>query len=333
MKRVAGLFVRATFVGLAIIMLSAFAAFLYFDYVRNTDGPNTKDAYFYVHPGAQPSELAISLEKGGYISDSQHYIWMHYWQRLSFTDEYLPKVGEYKIPAKASLNSIRDIFHMGKAIQRRLTFPEGLTTAAILSIIDNATGLLGNVPEGIEEGSLFPDTYFYIYGMQKTELVARMQAKMELELAEAWALRADSLPYKLPVEAHIMASIIEKETGRSGERALVASVFVNRLKRNMRLQSDPTVIYGVEATDKVNYEITKADLKANNPFNTYRIKGLPPTPIASPGRAALDAALNPKTSDYLYFVADGEGGHFFAKTLDEHNKNVRKYRARNSKAN
>ena len=326
MQRAAGLFVRAALIGVVIASVSLLAGFLFFDYLRKTEGPHLEDAYFYVYPGAQPEALATFLEQKGLIHHKQHYEWLHYWHRLPFAEGYVPKIGEYLVPAKASLNQIRQIFHEGKSVQRRITFPEGLTTTAILERLNTAVGLKNDVPDNIGEGRLFPDTYYYEYGMSQSEILSRMQAKMELELAEAWALRAENLPLDTPEKALILASIIEKETGQSGERALVSSVFINRLNAGMRLQSDPTVIYGVGAADKPNYVITKSDLKSDNSYNTYRIAALPPEPIANPGRAALDAALNPAKTEFLYFVADGKGGHYFSKTLKEHNRNVRKYR-------
>ena len=326
MRHTAGLFVRAALVLCAVGIFALLSAYVIFDHLRHANGPHTADAYFYVKPGAQPDYLAARLEQEGLIASAEHYKWLHRWYQLPFTQPFMPKIGEYAIPAGASLTEIALIFHKGVSVQRRITFPEGLTTNQIIERIENAIGLEGTIPDVINEGVLFPDTYFYQYGMKKVDIIHRMQAKMEMELAQSWAQRAEGLPYKTAQEALIMASIIEKETGVSGERTLVASVFVNRLKLGMRLQSDPTVIYGVGQTGVPNYAITKSDLNAVNDYNTYKIKALPAGPIANPGRASLEAALNPAVSEYLYFVANGDGGHFFSKNLDEHNKNVRKYR-------
>lgn len=333
MHRAAWLFVRAALILAAFAGLGALAAYLGFDYLRDAEGPHKQDTHFYVAPGAQPLALSEALKAEGLIHDAAHYRWMHRWYQLPNTRAFMPKTGEFLIPAGASLDEIAVIFHKGAAVQRRITFPEGLTSAQMLQKIDEAVGLRGDLPVNIAEGSLFPDTYFYLYAMRKVDLVNRMQAQMEIELAQAWALRADGLPYQNAQDALILASIIEKETGISGERGLVASVFINRLRRGMRLQSDPTVVYGIGKTDIAGYVITKSDLKAENPYNTYRIKALPKGPITNPGRASIEAALNPSISDYLYFVADGKGGHLFAKTLSEHNNNVRKYREIKSKSN
>ena len=326
MRRAFGLLARMSAILLIFLSASLFIAHTLFTSLKQADGPHVENHYFLVKPGAQSDNLALALKQAGLIDKAWHYQALHYWRQFSFTPDYMPKAGEYLIPAGASLEAIATIFHKGVPAQRRITLPEGLTSKEILARLDTAPGLKGELPEDVAEGSLYPDTYFYSYGMSKTQMVLRLQKKMEIELAEAWAERSDQLPYKTPQEALIMASIIEKETGISGERGLVASVFVNRLNKGMRLQSDPTVIYGIGAADVKNYVITKSDLQALNAHNTYKIDGLPPTPISNPGRASLIAALNPSKSDFLYFVADGKGGHNFAKTLDAHNKNVRAYR-------
>lgn len=329
MQKTFGLLVRIALLCTVLASFLCLAFYVLFDQIRHSAGPHTKDAYFYVAPAIQPPQLASELSARGLILNARYYGWLQNWHKLFFTADYMPKAGEYIIPAGASLDEIRAIFHSGIPVQRRITFPEGLTSTQMLARIDNATGLFGDLAGGVIEGDLFPDTYFYTYGMKKQQIIDRMLAKMEIELAQAWAERAAGLPYKTPKDALIMASIIEKETGRVSERRLVASVFVNRLNKGMRLQSDPTVIYGVGAANKAGYVLTKSDLATQNPYNTYRIFGLPSGPITNPGRAALRAALNPVASAYFYFVADGKGGHWFAKTLDEHNKNTRKYRNAN----
>ena len=185
--------------------------------------------------------------------------------------------------------------------------------------------LIGDIHPMVDEGSLYPDTYFYTYATARVDVISRMQDKMQISLAEAWASRQADLPYRTPYEALIMASIIEKEAASEADRRLVAAVLVNRMKRGMRLQSDPTVRYGIDIeTDR---PISKADLRRKTPWNTYVITGLPKTPICNPGLNSLEAALNPADSDFLYFVSDGFGGLRFAKTLDVHNKNVRLFRA------
>jgi UPF0755 protein len=192
-------------------------------------------------------------------------------------------------------------------------------------VLEAAEGLTGEVPP-FAEGELLPETYAYEWGDSRAALVRRAREAMERALAEAWAGRAPDLPLATPREALILASIIERETGEAAERGRVASVFINRLRRGMPLQSDPTVAYAATSGAPMDRTISRADLAREHPFNTYRNPGLPPGPIASPGRAALLAATRPEATEFLYFVADGTGGHAFARTLEEHNRNVARWR-------
>lgn len=234
------------------------------------------------------------------------------------------KAGEYLIPASSSPRQVMDILASGKTVVRRLTIPEGLTAADVMNRLELAEGLTGTAGDPVE-GSLLPETYHFSYGDSRQDLIRRMQASMSETVARLWGTRSSGLPIKSPEEAVILASIVERETGIPQERGLVAGVFVNRLKRGMRLQSDPTVAYGIAPTG-LDRPLTRADLRRPTPYNTYVIKGLPPTPIANPGVDAIRAVMNPVQTDYLYFVADGTGGHAFARTLAEHNRNVRKWR-------
>ncbi|MGP1358386.1 endolytic transglycosylase MltG, partial [Roseicyclus sp.] len=209
----------------------------------------------------------------------------------------------------------------------RVSIPEGLTSWQIVQGLNQADFLSGEVADIPAEGMLAPDTYEVRRGMDRNELLAQMRAAQEQILAAAWADREDGLPLASPEEALILASIIEKETSVPDERGQVASVFVNRLNQGMRLQTDPTVIYGVtNGRGVLGRGIRQSELRDENPWNTYVIDGLPPTPIANPGRAAIEAALNPDETDYIFFVADGTGGHAFAQTLEEHNENVARWR-------
>jgi len=238
------------------------------------------------------------------------------------------KAGEYRIPARASMPEILDLLTSGRSIQFPVTVPEGLTSWAVVELLEAEDILTGEIAELPPEGSLAPETYNVDRGTSRAALVARMQARQRRILAEEWAARAPDLPLQSPQEALILASIIEKETPLGAERATVAGVFVNRLRRGMRLQTDPTVVYGaIEGKGRLNRPPTGPELRRPTPWNTYVIEGLPPTPIANPGRAAIHAALNPADTPYFYFVADGEGGHAFAETLAEHNANVRRWRA------
>ncbi|TQS73963.1 endolytic transglycosylase MltG [Rhodobacteraceae bacterium] len=218
--------------------------------------------------------------------------------------------------------------------RHRVVLAEGATSWHVSEAIKALPYLSGELDAVPDEGSLAPRSYNLKQGETRSELVRQMQAAQDEILAQAWAERAEGLPYQTPQEALIMASIVEKETGIATERRQVASVFVNRLERGMRLQTDPTVIYGVtDGRGSLGRGLRQSELRAANPYNTYAVDGLPPTPIANPGRAAIEAALNPDSTEYLYFVADGTGGHAFATTLDEHNANVARWRAIEADAN
>ncbi|MDR5651777.1 endolytic transglycosylase MltG [Ruixingdingia sedimenti] len=213
------------------------------------------------------------------------------------------------------------------ALRYRVTVAEGVTSWQVAEGLKRADFLGGEVAAVPAEGSLAPESYEVVKGQDRAALLAEMAARQDRILADLWAARAEGLPYDTPEEAMIMASIIEKETGIPDERGQVASVFVNRLKAGMRLQTDPTVIYGVTKGQGVlGRGLRQSELRGATPYNTYVIDGLPPTPIANPGRESIAAALNPEATDFLYFVADGTGGHIFARTLAEHNANVAKWR-------
>ncbi|WP_010138010.1 endolytic transglycosylase MltG [Oceanicola sp. S124] len=209
----------------------------------------------------------------------------------------------------------------------RLQMAEGVTSWQVVQLLNQIDELTGEVTDLPAEGTLSPDSYEFSKGESRADLVAEMQSRQSAILAEAWSNRVDDLPLLSPEEVLIMASIIEKETAVPEERRTVASVFENRLKRGMRLQTDPTVIYGITKGQGVlDRGIRQSELRGETPYNTYLIDGLPPTPIANPGRASIEAAVNPEPTDYVYFVADGTGGHAFATTLDEHNRNVARWR-------
>lgn len=235
------------------------------------------------------------------------------------------RAAEFAVPAGAPLSEVLRILREDRPVQRRLTIPEGLTAHQIRALLDRAEGLAGETP-AIEEGALLPETYLFEWGETRAAIVRRADAAMDRALAEAWAARAPDLPLASAREALILASIVERETGKAEERGKVAGVFVNRLRRGMPLQSDPTVAYAATGGAPMDRPISRADLDRDHPFNTYRVRGLPPGPIASPGRAALAAATRPEATEFLFFVADGTGGHAFARTLDEHNRNVARWR-------
>ncbi|SFB83753.1 endolytic transglycosylase MltG [Tropicimonas isoalkanivorans] len=226
-------------------------------------------------------------------------------------------------PAPEGLDAIME----NPSTRYRITLAEGVTSWQVIEELKRAPFLSGEVAEVPAEGSLAPDSYETPKGADLGELVAEMKSRQSAILADLWAARAEGLPLETPEEALTLASIVEKETGVADERPMVASVFVNRLKDGMRLQTDPTVIYGLtEGKAPLGRGIRQSELRKATPYNTYVIPGLPPTPIANPGRESIAAALNPADTDYLFFVADGSGGHAFASTLREHNENVRRWR-------
>jgi UPF0755 protein len=236
------------------------------------------------------------------------------------------KAGEYAIPSGASPSQIMQILIEGKSIVYKLTLAEGLTSAMIIELVRGHPILLGEIGEVPAEGSLLPETYVFNRGTTRPELVGRMQADHTRVLDELWAGRAPNLPFATKEDAVILASIVEKETGVASERPRVAAVFVNRLRKGMKLQSDPTIIYGLTKGVPLGRGIRQSELEKPTPYNTYVIVGLPPTPIANPGKASLAAVMNPAQTEDLFFVADGSGGHAFAATLEEHEKNVQKWR-------
>jgi len=288
-----------------------------------TVGPLSEPTTLIIPKGTGENAIAEALRGGGIIDDIRLFKLS---RRLLAAPDSL-RAGEYAFPAGVSVAAAIGILQSGKTIVRRVTIAEGLTNAEIVNLLNKTPGLSGLAGPLPGEGRLLPETYHFSYGDRREELVRRMARSASEVLAVLWRKRASGLALQTPAQALILASIVEKETGKDGERARVAAVFHNRLKKGMRLQSDPTVIYGItQGQGALGRPITKSDLKTPTPYNTYVIKGLPPTPIANSGRAAIEAVLNPATTKALYFVADGSGGHAFAETLSEHNRNVAKWR-------
>ncbi len=274
-----------------------------------------------VKKGANSEQIFQLLKKYNLVHSRIKYNYLVY----AKGSEYLPKYGQYLIPKNSSLNSILDIFNSGESIEYKITIPEGLTTRKILEIVSKNEILKGLINQNYldKEGDFLPETYFFTYGYSRNSLLERMKKKLIYVIDDEWNKRDTSLPYKNKNEALVIASLIESEASLDQERKLIASVFINRLRKNMRLQSDPTVKYGLEKLHKLKIKtIKKSHLKIDHPWNTYTRNGLPITPICNPGKSSIIAALNPLQTDYLYFVADKKGGHFFAKNLKDHNKNI-----------
>lgn len=289
-------------------------------------GPTTADTTFVVKPDTGLSDIAEGLALKGLISDSRIF---QIGVRAHGNDSAL-KAGEYGIKAGASMRDIMDVIKSGKSIMFSLTIPEGLTVEQAFQRVAAMQELSGDMPTAQPpEGSLAADTQRFTRGMPRQRIIDKMLADQKALVEQIWNKRQTDLPLADINEFVTLASIVEKETGVASERPQVAAVFINRLNKGMRLQSDPTILYGLfggkgRPADRPIYQ---SDIEKPTPYNTYTIDGLPPTPIANPGRAALEAVANPAKTNDLYFVADGTGGHVFAATLEEHNKNVARWRA------
>ncbi len=282
-----------------------------------------KETVFLVPPGQGLIRTARLLNEQGLISNRDIF-------RLGVMiegQERNLKAGEFLIPANLSMQGIMEILVKGEVIQHSLTIPEGWTSYQIVEYLCELFRLEGDIEALPPEGSLLPETYKYTLGTSREELISRMTRDHIALVDSLWDQRQPDLPIKTKEEAIILASIVERETALPQERPHIAGVFVNRLKRGMRLQSDPTIIYGIDRKGFLDRGLRRSEIDdKNNPYNTYQNDGLPPTAIAHPGRASIEAVLDPMQTDDLYFVADGTGGHVFAKTLEEHLKNVANWR-------
>ena len=292
-------------------------------------GPLQAATTFEVPKGASFRSIIPGLEKAGIIEEQGVLrVFMRGVQAAGKASKL--KAGEFGFKPNMSMREVMLELTEGRSIEYSLTFPEGWTSYRIMERIGADTTLVGDIPEIPAEGSMLPSTFSFPRGTTRQQVVDRLQEAQKKALAEVWANRVPDLPLKSPEELVILASIVEKETGIGSERAHVASVFVNRLRKGMRLETDPTIIYGIwggQGKPKDRGGLRKSELARKTPYNTYQISGLPPTPIANPGIESMKAVANPLVTDDLFFVADGTGGHAFAKTLKEHNANVVKWRA------
>ena len=311
------------------IFLIACAAAVAFYWVKvkfDQPGPLKTSTVVVIPRGEGVSAIAERLQRDGVIDDRRLFMTsIIYFKYLK--GQGTLKAGEYEFPKQATMRQVLDTVVEGKSIEHKVTLAEGLTSYQIVQKLLAHPELKGEITEIPAEGSLLPDTYKFGRNDTRQNIIERMQAAQNKFMEKVWATRSEDIVVQTPKEALILASIVEKETGVADERSTIAAVFRNRLRKNMRLQSDPTIIYGlVGGKGALDGPIMQQDLDKQTAYNTYQINGLPPTPIANPGRAAIEAVLRPAKSKDLYFVADGTGGHVFAPTLDEHNRNVFKWR-------
>ncbi|MBN8530700.1 MAG: endolytic transglycosylase MltG [Alphaproteobacteria bacterium] len=292
---------------------------------------------YYLSPGPMEAPVTVILPKGGVqgtaatLSESGVVAWPLAFKIVAVASGQHKKLkaGEYIFEPGMSPKDVLGKLVRGEVVIRKFTVPEGLSAWEVVERLKAEAAMTGEITALPQEGSLLPETYHFAYGDDRAALLARMAQDHEKTLNALWASRQENLPWKTPAEAVIAASIVEKETGHVEERDRVASVFANRLRIGMKLQSDPTVIYGITSgKGPLGRDLTRADLERDTPYNTYTREGLTPGPIANPGKASLEAVLNPPVTKDLYFVATGQGDgrHFFAESLEEHNRNVTRYR-------
>lgn len=288
-------------------------------------GPLTHTTAVVIAPGSGLRQIAQQLAGAGVVRSADIAV---LWARLNHMDRDL-KAGEYAFSPAMPLSQALAVMREGAVVVHSLSVPEGLTSAEIVDRLQTETLLDGAVGQIPAEGTLLPETYHFERGETRDAVLTRMRVAMSGVLDELWAGRAEGLPLQSPEQALILASIVEKETGIATERARVAGVFINRLKRGMKLQSDPTVAYAITGGARpLGRLLTRADWKVDSPYNTYKVAGLPPGPICNPGRAAIAAVLHPEAHKFLFFVANGQGGHDFAESYAQHQHNISKARRR-----
>ncbi|EAU52765.1 hypothetical protein OM2255_04535 [Rhodobacterales bacterium HTCC2255] len=314
----------ANFVNFLIVIFVIIAGLVY--WAKNqyqNEGPLRSDINFEVKKGDRFRSVSADLEKLGIINNSTIF---NVWARYANQDNKL-KFGNYLISKKSSMHDVLALLTSGKSINKQITFPEGFTSYQIVERLKSNLELEGGIGPLPIEGSLAPNTYSYQQGDKRRDILKKMSDTQDVILDNAWKLRSNDLPFHSKKDAIIIASIIEKETPQTDELKLVSGVIMNRLRSGIPLGMDSTIVY--EFTDgnpKNMRSIKQSDLDKNTKYNTRKFTGLPPSAIGNPGKLAIEAALNPKDTDFFYFVADGSGGHVFSKTLQEHNLNVSKWR-------
>src|SRR6195952_2262579 len=307
------------------LMLGAGSAYIYGKQKIEAPGPLAEDKVVNIPARAGMSDIADILQREGVIDNNR---WAFIGSVLALKARADLKPGEYSFQKNASLRDVIGTIVEGKVVQHAVTIPEGLTSEQIVARLTDNDIFSGSVREMPREGTLLPETYKFPRGTTRDQVIQRMQQSQKRVLAEIWERHSPDLPIKSAEQLVTLASIIEKETGKADERSRVAAVFVNRLRQKMKLQSDPTIIYGlVGGKGTLGRPIKRSEIVQPSPYNTYVVDGLPPGPIANPGRASLEAAANPARTRDLFFVADGTGGHSFSDTYDQHQKNVAKLRA------
>src|SRR6195256_4938652 len=307
-----------------ILMIGAGGVYVYGKKMLESPGPLVEDKTVNIPPRSKTREIAETLQREGVI-DVNPWLFMGAALALKASSELKP--GEYAFQKSASLRDVIGIIVEGKVVQHAVTIPEGLTSEQIVARLTDNDIFGGGLREMPREGTLLPETYKFPRGTTREQVIQRMQQTQKRVLAEIWERRNPDIPIKSPEQLVTLASIVEKETGKADERSRVAAVFTNRLRQKIKLQSDPTIIYGlVGGKGTLGRPIKRSEIQQPSPYNTYVIDGLPPGPIANPGRASLEAAANPARTRDLFFVADGTGGHAFTETYDQHQKNVAKLR-------
>ncbi len=309
---------------LLIGMLGTGAAYYYGKKTIEAPGPLQEDKTVVIPSRAGMTDIADVLQREGVIDNNR---WAFIGAVFALKARGELKPGEYAFQKKASLRDVIGTIVEGKVVQHSVTLPEGLTSEQIVARLTDNDIFSGTIREIPREGTMLPETYKFPRGTTREQVIQRMQAAQKRLVAEIWEHRSPDVPLKSPEQLVTLASIVEKETGKADERSRVAAVFTNRLQKKMKLQSDPTIIYGlVGGKGTLGRPIKRSEISQPSPYNTYTIDGLPPGPIANPGRASLEAAANPARTRDLFFVADGTGGHAFSESLDAHQKNVAKLR-------